>query len=166
MATISLELSLGEAEYPTSAAAQFVRVAATVPFDALSFSDAADDTAYWSFCPLYYASGNPTLRIHWQAATGASGDVVFDCAIACVTPNTDTQDFETKTLATAQSVTDSHLGTTNKRLHETTITISNLDSLAAGDEVRLRFRRVGSSGSDTMTGNAYVTRLIFSYSDT
>ena len=65
---------------------------------------------------------------------------------------------ETDALATETTVTDSHLGTTGQRVHSASITISNLDSLADGDDVALRFGRLGSNGSDTMAGDAIAIR--------
>jgi hypothetical protein len=46
------------------------------------------------------------------------------------------------------------------------VTVSNLDSLAADDELVIRLRRVPADGSDTMTGLGIVTSMVLSYSDT
>jgi hypothetical protein len=75
----------------------------------------------------------------------------------------DTQDVETKALATANTVTDTHLGTTAKRLHTATITITNTDGIAAGDEVYLVLERTGSDA--TIAEDIIVTKAILTYSD-
>ena len=146
---------------------QFLKVNGTnFPVTSLAFDASTDEACAFKFRAVNYGSGNLTLDIDWYADTATSGDVVWSAAIAAITPDSDSQDVETKSLATANTVTDSHLGTTGQRLHRATITISNLDSLAAGDIVWLKLQRTGSSGSDTMTGDALMTMATLSYSDT
>lgn len=136
------------------------------PVTGLYYDDTVDQQAAWKFRATDYGSGNLTFDIEWYAVTATTGNVVFSGQIAVLTPNTDTQDVETKALATANTVTDGHLGTTAKRIHRATITISNLDSLAADDLVFILLERTGSSGSDTLTGDIVVTNSTISYSDT
>ena len=47
------------------------------------------------------------------------------------------------------------VGGTAGYMTQSTITLTNNDSSSAGDYLRIRIRRVGSSGSDTATGDAY-----------
>ena len=70
-----------------------------------------------------------------------------------------------KALAAVSSVTDSHLGTIGPRVHGCTITISNLDSLAADDLVWLRISRDANNGSDTMANDAILLMAELTYSD-
>lgn len=167
MATVFNPISPGEAEFLATAFPQVVKGGTNFPVLGLAFDAAADEAAYFPLDVSKYGSGNLTLDLDWYADTASTGDVVWEAAIAAITPNTDTQDVETKALATAQTVTDSHLGTTGQRAHRATITISNLDSLAARDNVFLRVRRLGSSsGSDTMAGDAILFAGNLQYSDT
>lgn len=137
------------------------------PVTSLKFDAALDEAAFWKFQALNYGSGNLTVDILWYADTASSGDVVFGAAISAITPNTDSQDVETDGLATENTVTDSHLGTTGQRVHLCSITVSNLDSLANLDLVHMRIRRLGStSGSDTMSNDACILLVVVSYSDT
>ena len=133
------------------------------PITGLAFDAATDESAFWKFVASAFASGNLTLDLFWYAATASSGDVVWSAQIAVITPNTDSQDIETDAFATANTVTDSHLGTTGKRLHKATITISNLDSLAADDHVFIRVFRDADNVSDTMSGDAILTLAVLSY---
>lgn len=167
MATIYQIFDPFSAATLASAYATPVKVNGTnYPVTGAAFDAAADESAFFKFRAVRYGSGNLTVDIDWYADTASSGDVVFGAAIAAITPNTDTQDIETDALATENTVTDSHIGTTGQREHRATITVSNLDSLAADDFVTLRIRRIGSSGSDTLTGDAIVTLVGVSYSDT
>lgn len=138
----------------------------TYPMDGLAFDTAIDEYAFFRQRIAGYGSGNLTLNILWYAATATSGNVVWTASIAAITPDSDTQDVTTDGLASEATVTDSHLGTTGKRLHVATITISSLDSLANGDMVTLRVGRPsGTNGSDTMSGDAVIAALELTYSD-
>lgn len=124
------------------------------------------EEAAWKFNPSRYGSGNLTVDVIWYADSGTTGAVIWGASIAAITPNVDTQDVETKSFAASGSVTVSHLGTTAQRLHKATITISGLDSIAAGDEVWLRLFRTPGGAGDTMAVDAIVTSVRLSYSDT
>ena len=138
------------------------------PQEVLAFDATTDESCFFKFNATNYGSGDLTLRIRWYADTGSSANVVWGAAIAAITPNTDTQDAETKAFGTANTVQDTHLGTTAQRLHEAVITITNTDSIAAGDEVALKLYRDadGTAATDDFAGDANVTSVILEYSDT
>jgi hypothetical protein len=167
MATVKISLHPRAAIPASSNGAQHKVVDGTnFPVPSLAFDASTEESVFFTFRAASYGSGNLTLTLNWYADTASSGDVVFGAAIAAITPNTDSQDIETKAFATAQTVTDSHIGTTGQRLHECAITISNLDSIAANDWVVLKLYRVAADAGDTMTGDALVTMAELSYSDT
>ncbi len=170
MATVYHELSPETAMLEVTAFAQFVKNLGTnFPISGLAFDDGAatlDEEAFWKFRAVNYGSGNLTLDIEWYADSASTGAVKWDVQIAVITPNTDSQDVEADALATEQTVTDTHLGTTGQRIHRATVAISNLDSLAADDLVFLVLRRdTSDTGIDTMTGDAIVVLCTLSYSD-
>lgn len=167
MATVAQYLSPGDAILPGSNPAAPVQFAGTnFPIPGLAFDASTQETVLFRFPALSYGSGNLTVEIQWYADTATANGVTFGAALAAITPNTDSQDIETKAFATENTASDTHLGTTGQRLHSFTITVSNLDSLANGDDVTLRLRRVPADGSDTMTGDCIVTGVIVTYSDT
>lgn len=166
MATVAQSFFPFDGIPPASNYAQIGVVAGTnFPVLSLLFDASTDESIYFTFPAVRYGSGNLTVDVLWYADSASSGDVVWGAALAAITPNTDSQDVETKAFATANTVTDSHLGTTNQRLHLASITVSNLDSVAAGDWCVLRLYRDADSGSDTMTGDAAVVEVRVSYSD-
>jgi len=124
------------------------------------------ESAFWKLKAINYGSGNLTLVIRWAGDSATSGDVIWGSQIACVTPDTDTQDVTTKTLATAQTVTDTHLGTIAKRVMTCTIIITSLDSITANDDLFITIYRDAAAGGDTMTGDAKLIEAELSYSDT
>lgn len=167
MATVKHTFLPEEAQFLASAFPAYIKINGTnFPVSGLAFDAAADEAAFWKFIAQNYGSGNITVNIYWYADTATSGDVIFDAQIAAITGNTDTQDIETKAFAAVNSVTDTHLGTTGQRLHVATITISNLDSIAADDLVFLRINRDANNAADTMTGDAIVVAVELTYSDT
>lgn len=167
MATVRQYLAAEEAQFLATAFPAFTKTNGTnFPVTGLAFDAAATESAYWHLAAFNYGSGNLTCDVEWYADTASSGVVRWDAAIAAITPDADTTDVETKAFATSQSVDDTHLGTTAQRLHQASITISNLDALAALDEVWFRLGRLGGHANDTMTGDAIAVSVRLSYSDT
>jgi hypothetical protein len=167
MATVKIPLSVVQLVPASSNGPQFKIVDGTnAPVSSLAFDASTAETAFAQFQAINYGSGNLTLILDWYADTASSGDVKWEAALAAITPDTDTQDVETKAFATAQTVTDSHLGTTGQRVHTCSIAISNLDSLAANDDAWLRIKRLSADAADTMTGDAQLLAARLEYSDT
>ena len=166
MATVRQQLDVTAGQFLSSAFPALVKNGTNIPVAGLAFDASADEAAFFHLHAINYGSGNVTVKLQWYADTATTGDVVWGVQLAAVTPNTDTQDVETKALATANTATDTHLGTTGQRLHEIDVTVSNLDSLANGDAVWLRIYRDADAAGDTMTGDAILTCVVVSYSDT
>lgn len=166
MATVRQTLLPEEAQFLGSAFPSLVRNGTNIPVSGLAFDAAAAESAFWKFSAEAYGSGSLTVKLFWYADSASSGAVVWGASLAAITPDTDTQDVESKALATENTATDTHLGTTGQRLHSVSITVSNLDSLAAGDACWLRVRRVATDAGDTMTDDAILERIELSYSDT
>jgi hypothetical protein len=167
VATINRDLTPESARFLSTAFPQYKSVPGTnFAVSVLFYDAAAIESAYWKFPSTGYGSGNVTVDLFWYADTASSGDVVWGCALAAITPNTDTQDVETKAFATQNTATDTHLGTTGQRLHQIAVTVTNLDSLAVGDMVWIRIQRVATDAGDTMTGDAGLVLARVSYSDT
>lgn len=167
MATVVHQFPAIVGELRSSAFPQLVKAnGTTIPVTGYAFDASAEEALFVDFEASNYGSGNVTVRCRWYADTASSGACIWGAALAALTPNTDTQDVETDGLGTAATTTTTHLGTTGQREHETSITVSSLDSLASGDTVRMRIYRDATNGSDTMTGDAILTRVTVTYSDT
>jgi hypothetical protein len=167
VATVYIPLDPAAAIFRTTAFPALVQANGTnIPVRGLAFDASTDEVAWFRFRAVRYGSGNLTLDLDWYADTASTNSVVWGAAIAAITPDSDSQDIETDSLATAQTVTDAHLGTTGQRLHRAVLTISNLDSIAADDYVVLQVYRDADNGSDNMTGDAILVWATLSYSDT
>lgn len=166
MADVFQQLDPGAAQFQSTAFPALTKNGTNFPAIGLAYDATAIENAYWQFRAVNYASGNLTVGLDWYADSASSGDVMWSAAIAAITPDTDTQDVETKAFATASTVTDTHLGTTGQRLHRATVTVSNLDSIAANDAVWIRISREATNGADTMTGDAILVGATVSYLST
>jgi hypothetical protein len=169
MATVRQWLAVEEAQFLATAFPQFTKVNGTnFPVSGLAYDATTDEAAFWKVLAVSYGSGNLTLDLYWYADTASTLNVVWEAQITAITPNTDSTDVETDSLATLNFVQDTHLGTTGQRVHQCAITISNLDSIAASDLVFVRIARDANSTSSTddMAGDAILLGAQLSYSDT
>lgn len=167
MANVRVDLDPEAAQYLASTFPQFDKANGTnFPVSGLRYDASTDEAAFWKVDSFNYGSGNITCDFLWYAENATSGVVRWEAAIAAITPDTDSQDVTTKALATVQTVDDTHLGTVGKRVHLASVTISNLDSVAAGDLVWVRVRRIGSNAADTMANDAWLLQARLTYSDT
>lgn len=164
MATGHIILDVSAARLPSSGAATKETVYGTnFPFVQLDFDGASDEAVYWGFrMPSNYASA-PVLKIQWKSSDTAGSNVVWASQLNAYTPGTDTANYETDTLATADTVTATD-STSAHAIVEASITISNTDSLAAGDAVILKLYRDADNGSDTLNSiDAEVVNVMLQY---
>lgn len=146
--------------FPTSNYAQFKSVNGTnFPINSLAFDATTDESVYFRGLANNFSGVGAEVRLRWYADTASTGTCIWGVKIGAITPNTDSQDIETKALTAEQIVTTTHLGTTGQRLQESVLTLANLDSLAELDDVTLQVTRKASS--DTMTGDAYLVGVVF-----
>lgn len=168
MATVKKPLSILAAQFKTTNFPALVANQGTnFPVVGLAFDASTDEAAFFFFKASSYGSGNLSFILDWYADTASSGNVVWEAQLAAITPDTDSQDVETDGLATLNFVQDTHLGTTGQRVHRCTITISNLDSLAADDVLFVRLARDanGTNATDDLTGDAVLIGAELQYSD-
>lgn len=121
----------------------------------------ANEAIYARFRAILYASGNLTVDVDWYSRSGStSGSPTWGAALSVLTPG-DAQSMESDTFATENTQSTAVNGTA-KGLTRTTITVSNLDSLAIDDSVELRLRRTDNS----MTGDAIMIGVTVYYLST
>lgn len=172
MGTNAVGLAPGAATFPdgsaSNAAPGLARVkssasAPSIHFLQLLFDASTDEMCYWTFrMPPDYSSA-PLLKIQFKMASATSGSVRWEGRIAATTPG-DATDVDAKALATTNSTGDTVAGTAG-HMKESSITLTNADSLAAGDLVTVMLRRDadGTTGTDDATGDAEVTAVALAY---
>ncbi len=117
---------------------------------------AASEASIFSFVlPRNYAGGGITVYLHWAATTATTGNVIWQTSFERI--GSGSQDTDSDGFATA--VTWSAAATSGTSGN---ITISNqahtngaqIDSIAVGELCRIKVERLGSNGSDSMSGDA------------
>lgn len=126
----------------------------------LDFDASTEETiSFLGTLPAHYAGGGLTLKVRTMATSATSGDFVLGAAIERRHVSGD--DLDSDSFATEQTATSTTNGTSGKKT-ETSITFSsgaNMDSLAAGEDFRLKLARKAADGADTMTGDLEVESL-------
>lgn len=123
----------------------------------LVFPDGTDESAAVTKAvemPQQYASGTITAKIGYF--TGAtSGAVVWEVYVEAVT-DADATDLDSSTSFDSVNTTTDTVETTAGYLGVASVTLTNKDSVAAGDMVRFLLRRDSDNGSDNAAASAYV----------
>jgi len=129
----------------------------------LQFDATTDESAMWQLqMPGDYASG-PVLDVLYKAASATTGAFRFEGRLAAITSG-DATDADAKAFATTNSAGDTVPGTAG-HVGDFSITLTNADSVAAGDFVVVQLRRDanGTTGTDDATGDAEVISVRLSY---
>lgn len=126
----------------------------------LAFDATTDETCYWTTVAPQGITGTMYLVVYYAMASATSNAVVFQAAVESITPGDATDTDATTSFDTANSNSGS-VPATAGYLESITVTLTNADSMAAGDYVRFRLNRDADSGSDTATGDCYVFAVEF-----
>lgn len=142
------------AEFPASnfPALMVVNERPVLAFDA----DTAETCRWTFFCPQSI-SGTMTAVISYIMASATSGKVDFTGSIEAVTDG-DSLDLDASTsFDTANAITAPTVPGTAGYIDQFTITLTNQDSIAAGDLARFALTRDATDGTnDTATGDCYI----------
>jgi hypothetical protein len=127
----------------------------------LAFDDTAEEAAVSvEFeMPSQYTGSGLTATVHFAMASDATNDVAIDIFVEAKTWN-DNLDMEAaSSWATVNAGTKSVGSTTAGDPLSLDITLTNADSVAAGDLVRIGVRRDTDSASDDAVGDMFVYSL-------
>ena len=116
----------------------------------LDFDDTTKESAVFvGVMPQLVAlSSGLSINCHWMATSATSGDCRWEVALERSNTDLDSDSFDTA--ATASSTTNGTAGI----ITVTSITLTTIDSVAAGNLYRLRVSRDAANGADTMVGDA------------
>jgi hypothetical protein len=157
-----MDIDIRSAIYPTSnfpAPGQDAQGNPSLAFDA-----ATDESVDFTFTlPQDYASG-PSLVIYYRMASATTGAVRWQVQVEAITPGDAVDTDATSSFDTANSNGATVPGTAGY-VGSITVTLTNADSMAAGDRIRLRLNRDadGTSGTDDAAGDAQLLNLDFLY---
>jgi hypothetical protein len=123
----------------------------------LAFDASTDESAMWTFVAPQGISGTMAAVVTYCMASATSGKVDFEVAIEAVSDG-DSLDLDASTgYATANTITAPTVPGTAGYIDQFSCTLTNDDSIAAGDLVRLKLTRDADDGTnDTATGDCYL----------
>lgn len=104
----------------------------------------------------YTGSGTLKADIHYVMASATSGKVDFEVSVEAITP-ADAVNMNSGTSFDTLNAANQTVPGTAGYLGKLTVTLTNKDSVAAGDYVRLKLERDADDGTDdTASGDARV----------
>lgn len=119
----------------------------------LLFDASTAETAYWTAVAPQGLSGTQTLVISYLMASATTGGIAFDVAVEAVTSG-DALDLDaTTSFDTANTATDAAVPGTAGYMEQVSVTLTNADSMAAADYVRISITRAVANAADTATGD-------------
>lgn len=161
MATGSLTLGPGSAVNPDGSTSNLApgrgttKSSGTPPatyMPKLNFDAATFEWTTWNFLVPSNYGGSPVLVVNFTMASATSGNVILVARVAATTP-ADSTDMDAKVFAAANTSSATAVRSTAGYQTQVSITLTNDDSMAAGDTASIFFGRDGASGSDTATGD-------------
>jgi len=120
------------------------------------FDAAADEGLMWQFTLPPAFTGILDLKIYYYMASASAGNVVFVAQVSAKSDADAGMTSRTFDAANSQAVTVPGVAGT---LDVATITMTNDDGMAAGDEVILLLYRDANAGGDTAAGDCIITDL-------
>jgi len=122
----------------------------------LAFDTTTSETAYWTFVAPQGVTGAWTAVISYAMASATTGGVAFDVALEAITSG-DALDTDAATsFDTVNGGSDAAVPGTAGYMEQLSITLTNADSIAAADLVRVSVARDVADAADTATGDCFV----------
>lgn len=124
----------------------------------LAFDASTDETCYWSGIAPQGLTGTITVVITYAMASATSGTVGFQAQLEAIGDGDATDTDATTSFDTVNNSASTTVPGTAGYIDQISITMTNADSIAAGEYFRLSLNRDadGSAITDSATGDAYV----------
>jgi len=118
----------------------------------LLFDDTTDEICHWTFrMPENYAS-TPILKLQYAMASAIINEVIVACQVMAVSDG-DTQAVDADSYDTVNTSAATTVPGTVGYMDEISLSLTNNDSLAAGDWAALKFSRDANNVGDDATGD-------------
>ena len=162
--TINLPATSFVPEAGTNAAKFVNHAASNIPRTVLAFSDSSNDYTAISQAfewPDEYADGTVKAVIYWYGRN-TSNAVIWEISVEAETPGAAgaTIDMEDASGFDSVNQQSSTVNGTEGEVTAQEVTLSNKDSVAKGDHVRIKLTRNADDGSDNFSGDAYVPFVV------
>jgi hypothetical protein len=156
MATTLMIFGAHDADLPSSAFARPGMDGQGRSF--LAFAGAtADESAYFVGIAPQGMTGTATLIVTYRMASATTGSVRFEALVEAIT-DADAVDTDSASSFDTTNSAGATVPGTAGYIDQLSITLTNKDSIAAGDYFRIQLRRDqdGTTGTDDATGDAQV----------
>ena len=104
----------------------------------------------------------PSVRVLYSMVSATAGGVSIDASVMAVTPG-DSADINTDSYDTVNNCDDATVPGTAGYLDVITCTLTNNDSMAAGDLIKIDIQREVADAADTATGDLEIVGVVFEY---
>lgn len=152
MATTRLVFTPTAAEFPASNFPALGIDGQSRPY--LAFDTTTAETCYWTFVAPQGLTGALTAIVTYRAASATSGTAAFSVALECITDGDSTDTDAGSSFDTANSPSTVTVPGTAGYIDQYSVTLTNADSIAAGDYCRLSLAR--NVASDSASGDLQV----------
>lgn len=152
MATTRAVLTPLSAEFPSSAFAALTLVNAR---PALAFDAATDESAQWTFVAPQGLTGTLSAVLSLIGNAAGTNSTYWQVSIEAVT-SADATDLDAGDSFGTANTGNVPMPATQGHMVQLSITLTNADSIAAGDYVRVRVTRDADNGSDNFAADAFL----------
>jgi len=125
----------------------------------LGFDAATDEASYFTFVAPAVITTPLTAILSFAMASATSGNIICDGTVEAITAADAVDTDAAESLDAVNTSSATAVPATAGYVAQLSITLTNADTIAAGDLCRLRIRRVGSNVSDTATGDLNLLAL-------
>ena len=153
MATTRYALTPESAHFP---ATNFPALSSVQARPVLAFDTTTSETCYWTVVAPQGLTGARSAVIHFFGNAAGTNGAAFDVAVEAITPG-DATDLDAGTSFDSVNGGNAALPATQGYQTSVSITLTNADSAAAGDYVRISLARDVADANDTFAADVYVT---------
>lgn len=154
MATTRVVLTPFSAEFPLNA---YPGLSTINSRPVLAYDASSQETAYWTFIAPQGLTGALSCVITYMMASATSGNIEFEVAVEAITDADATDLDATTSFDTVNSSGATAVPGTAGYIDQVSVTLTNADSIAAGDLVRISISRDSDDATnDTATGDLYL----------
>lgn len=121
----------------------------------LAYDASTDETAYWTIVAPQGLTGTITCVLSLIGNAAGTNSTYWEVAVEAVT-SADATDLDSSTSFGTVNTGNVAMPSTQGHLVQLTVTLTNNDSIAAADYVRISIARDANNGSDNFAADAYL----------
>lgn len=122
----------------------------------LAYDPTTEETAYWERVAPQGITGSWTAVVTYRMASAVSGGVAFSIAVEAISSGDAVDVDTTSSFDTANTGSDATVPGTAGYEKQFSITLTNMDGIAAADRLRFSVARAVANAADTATGDCYL----------